>query len=146
MLKRAHIIGYKSLRDAEIVFADPLSLILGPNAAGKTNLLDALSLLSRIMKVRSIKEAFEQEHRGSYLEAFSLDESGIAGLMAHPEREMRFEIDVELSPHTIQPLLKELHTLNAIDPSQIRMETPLRYTLHIQTRDQGRELVLQPHL
>ena len=41
MLRRVHIKGYKSLADAE-VFLQPLSVLFGPNAAGKSNFLDAL--------------------------------------------------------------------------------------------------------
>ena len=45
MIKRLRVIGYKSLKDIEIFF-EPLSVILGPNAAGKSNLMDALKLVS----------------------------------------------------------------------------------------------------
>ena len=45
MLKRVHIAGYKSLYDVEVKLT-PLALLFGPNAAGKSNFLDALQLLS----------------------------------------------------------------------------------------------------
>lgn len=41
MLKRLHVKGYKSLVDVELSLA-PLTLLIGPNASGKSNLLDAL--------------------------------------------------------------------------------------------------------
>ena len=44
MIKRLKVTGYKSLNDVEIHF-QPLSVIFGPNAAGKSNILDALNLL-----------------------------------------------------------------------------------------------------
>ena len=47
MLKRVHIKGYKSLQDVEIGLC-PLVVLFGPNAAGKSNLLDALQLLSKL--------------------------------------------------------------------------------------------------
>ena len=43
MLKRAHIKGYKSLEDVEVRLS-PLAVLFGPNAAGKSNVLDALQL------------------------------------------------------------------------------------------------------
>jgi AAA15 family ATPase/GTPase len=41
MLKRVKIQGYKSLVDVEVKL-QPLSVLFGPNAAGKSNFLDAL--------------------------------------------------------------------------------------------------------
>ncbi len=37
MIKRLKVSGFKSLKETEVYFA-PLSVILGPNAAGKSNL------------------------------------------------------------------------------------------------------------
>ena len=58
MLKRIHIKGYKSLSDIEVKLK-PLTVLFGPNAAGKSNLLDALQLLSKLGTSRTIKEAFD---------------------------------------------------------------------------------------
>jgi AAA15 family ATPase/GTPase len=46
MLKRIKITNYKSLRDFEIRDLSKLCVIFGANAAGKSNFLDALQLLS----------------------------------------------------------------------------------------------------
>ena len=46
MIRRVKIQGYKSLKDIEVEL-QPLTVIIGPNAAGKSNLFDALGLLSR---------------------------------------------------------------------------------------------------
>ncbi|MCE2464438.1 MAG: AAA family ATPase, partial [Dehalococcoidia bacterium] len=58
MLKRIHIKGYKSLEDLDVTLS-PLTLLFGPNAAGKSNFLDALQLLSRMATSRTLREAFE---------------------------------------------------------------------------------------
>ena len=58
MIKRIKIRNYKSLRDVDVVL-EPLSVLFGPNAAGKSNFIDALQLLSRIASSRTLKEAFE---------------------------------------------------------------------------------------
>ena len=47
MLKRIRIQGYKSLEDVEVSLSQ-LVVLFGPNAAGKSNLLDALQLLSKL--------------------------------------------------------------------------------------------------
>ena len=41
MIKRVKIQGYKSLRNFELELK-PFSLIIGPNASGKSNFLNAL--------------------------------------------------------------------------------------------------------
>ncbi|HPO09482.1 MAG TPA: AAA family ATPase, partial [bacterium] len=70
MLKRIRIQGYKSIRDLDIKLTG-LSVLFGPNASGKSNLLDALQLLSRIATSRTLKEAFEPPYRGKPLESFA---------------------------------------------------------------------------
>ena len=56
MLSRLHVKGYKSLIDAEVALK-PLTLLFGPNAAGKSNLLDAAQLPSRLATSRTLKGA-----------------------------------------------------------------------------------------
>ena len=143
MLKRARITGYKSLWDAEISFADPLTLIIGPNAAGKTNLFDALALLSRIVTLGSVSKAFAVGHRGSFLESFSFDETGLVGNMKNATREMRFEIDVELTPGIEQDVKSEIRREHPQVPrpsidSLGLSERYMRYILVLQTRTSGK--------
>lgn len=58
MITRLEIDGFKSLRELAVDL-EPLTVFIGPNSAGKSNLLDALALLSRLASM-SIKEAFKQ--------------------------------------------------------------------------------------
>lgn len=104
MIKRLKVIGYKSLKNVEVYF-EPLSVIFGPNAAGKSNLLDALNLISRIVTSRSLKEAFEQ-HRGLPLESFYYGEKGYEKFLEEDTAEAHFEVDVELSPRTVESVEK----------------------------------------
>lgn len=55
MLKRVKIQGYKSLVDLEVNL-QPLSVLFGPNASGKSNFLEALQLLSRLATSNSLNE------------------------------------------------------------------------------------------
>lgn len=46
VLQELHILNYKNIREAELTFADKLNCFVGLNGQGKTNLLDAIYLLS----------------------------------------------------------------------------------------------------
>ena len=72
MLKHVHIKGLKSLADVEVRL-EPLTVLFGPNASGKSNFLDALLLLSKLGTSRTLRDAFERpeddsrpEHRGRF--------------------------------------------------------------------------------
>lgn len=107
MIRRIRIKGYKSLREVDVRLRQ-LSLLFGPNAAGKSNFLDALQLLSRIVGTRSLKEAFEPPYRGKPLESFSFDEGGIDGLRNRKSASFLFEVDVDLSPAVIDSVNREI--------------------------------------
>ncbi len=95
MIRRVRIDGYKSLHDIEIELS-PLTLIVGSNATGKSNLFDALRLLSRVVTSLSLHEAFT-DHRGDPLEAFSYSEGGLEALLQKEKAQFTIEVDVELS-------------------------------------------------
>ena len=88
MLKRVHIRGYKSLADVEVTL-EPLTVLFGPNAAGKSNFLDALQLLSRIGASRTLREAFVAPYRGKPLESFPIGKEGVKGLIQEARRDER---------------------------------------------------------
>ena len=68
MIKRIKIEGYKSFKSLDLKLS-PVSVIFGPNASGKSNLCDAIQLISRMATCKTISEAFEG-HRGFPLESF----------------------------------------------------------------------------
>lgn len=68
MITYIKINGFKSFQNFEMEFT-PLTVIAGTNASGKSNLFDALMLLSRLAEV-DMKTAFE-EQRGNPLELFT---------------------------------------------------------------------------
>lgn len=93
MLNRIHIQGFKSLRDATVELA-PLVVLFGPNAAGKSNLLEALLLLSRLVGERTLSEAFAEGIRGYPLEAFTLADGGLEQLLQGPMPHLRLEVEM----------------------------------------------------
>ena len=52
---------------------EALAVLFGPNAAGKSNFLDALQLLSKLGTSRTVKEAFDPPYRGKPIESFEVD-------------------------------------------------------------------------
>ncbi|HTG33942.1 MAG TPA: AAA family ATPase [Thermoanaerobaculia bacterium] len=94
MLTRLRVQGFKSLHDVDIQLA-PLVVLMGPNAAGKSNLLEALLLLSRLATEQTLAAAFEPPLRGYPLEAFSLPEKGLEGLLQQERAELSLEAEVQ---------------------------------------------------
>lgn len=96
MLKGVHIEGYKSLADVEVKL-EPLTVLFGPNAAGKSNFLDALQLLSRIGVSRTLREAFDAPYRGKPLEPFPIGKEGVKGLIEQERLTFSIEADLALA-------------------------------------------------
>ncbi|MGI0015032.1 MAG: AAA family ATPase, partial [Nitrososphaera sp.] len=135
MIKRIKIDGYKSFRNFEVTLC-PLSIIFGPNASGKSNLLDAIYLLSRAATCKNLKEAFEG-HRGLPLESFHYGEEGYEGLLKKPQIRFLLEVDVEISPQIRQRvgeivLEKRKGIESAESTKKIVTERFLRYRLEIE--------------
>lgn len=97
MLTRFHIQGFKSLADVSLDL--PRMLVLfGPNAAGKSNFLEALQCFSRLVTERTVKEALAPPMRGYPVEAFRVPRGGLKELMASSEASFRFEADILPDP------------------------------------------------
>ena len=111
MLKRIKIQGFKSLADVE-VHLDPLVVLIGPNASGKSNFLDALHLLSRIATCRTLSEAFAPPYRGAALESFTFGTGGVVNLREREQVSLRIEVDVQLSPAVIKSVNQQIQDMN----------------------------------
>jgi predicted ATPase len=138
MIRRVHVVGYKSLADVTIEFG-PLTVIFGPNAAGKSNLFDALGLLGRMATRKTLREAFE-DHRGLPIEAFRFGDGGLEGLLKQSAARFTIAADVELSPEVIETVERRIRQMQdgggngAQDKSARRrvQESLLRYTLSVE--------------
>jgi predicted ATPase len=125
MLKRITIKGYKSLVDVTVEL-QPLCVLFGPNAAGKSNFLDALQLLSRMATSRTLKEAFEPPYRGKPLESFTFSSGGIEALLKRKSASFSIEVDVELSSDTIDSVnrqVREMRTRKAEEATSTRPDS-----------------------
>jgi len=145
MIRRVRIRGYKSLRDVEVRFPGPLVVAMGPNAAGKSNLFDALGLLSRSCGRATLDEAF-LEHRGRIIEAFTFGPGGVSEALAKDSLTCSFEVDVALSHSAIAQTEEDIAHRRAgletakPDRSPKVTEQILRYRLQIEYRPQDRVL------
>jgi predicted ATPase len=96
MVRRVKIEGFKSLHSVEVEELPRLVVLFGPNAAGKSNFLDALLFLSQAATQRSLKEATEPPMRGYPSEAFTFPPGGLPELLRSPERALTIEVDAQL--------------------------------------------------
>jgi len=81
MLTKLHVKGFKSLTNLTIEFPR-LTVLFGPNAAGKSNILEAAQMLAQIGTSRTLADAFSaQMIRGYPLEAFRFPEGGLPLLL-----------------------------------------------------------------
>jgi predicted ATPase len=110
MITQLRVRGFKSLIDVDVRLPR-LVVLFEPNAAGKSNLLDAVQLLSRIATTRTLADALA-EVRGHAVEAFSLPAGGMQELLksqtarftleadVEAEKEYRYRLSVELQPRS----------------------------------------------
>lgn len=136
MIRRASVRGYKSLTKFDVEL-NPLTVVFGPNAAGKSNFLDVLQLLSRMVTLRTLKEAFDPPYRGTPLESFSFGPQGIAGHLQKERLEFTIEVDVELSDVTVAKVerqIAEMRSGNGVHEKRSGWlkERLLRYRLTIE--------------
>ena len=139
MIKRVFVKGYKSLKDVDLALS-PLTVIIGPNASGKSNLLDALGLLSRMVGGGTIKVAFD-EHRGLPLEAFFLPPGGVDELLSQETLRFTLGVEVELSRSTITSVEKLVRDMRkglpsagsfSVDDNKRVVERTLRYEVAVE--------------
>ena len=141
MLKRVHIKGYKSLADVEVRL-EPLTVLFGPNAAGKSNFLDALQLLSKLGTSRTLKDAFDSPYRGKPLESFRIGPTGIKGLIEQERLVFSMEADLQLSDAVVEAVERQIRDMrrpsrdaSTPEPGKQRArvrERDLRYRIEIE--------------
>lgn len=96
MLKKLTVRNFKSLNDVTVELPR-LSVLFGPNAVGKSNLLDAIQALSRIGNAPTLSEALGGPFpvRGHSFEAFSFAPDGLPGLL--DKGSARFTLEADLT-------------------------------------------------
>ena len=95
MLDRLTVRGFKSLRDVSVELPR-LAVLFGPNAAGKSNLLDAIEALSWLGVARTLSDVLDPPApvRGHAFEAFAFPAGGLPALLRRPEAQFSIEADL----------------------------------------------------
>lgn len=158
MIRKVTIKRYKSLHEVTLQL-QPLAVLIGPNAAGKSNFLDALQLLSRLVCSRSLKEAFDPPYRGRPLESFEFLPEEAPNMRQQPEPSFCIEVDLDLSDQTIKAVNKQIFEMRkrpdgsasgaptATARSNYIHHTRLRYRIEIGIqRNNGMLFVLDEYL
>lgn len=121
-------------------------VVFGANTAGKSNLFDALSLLSRMVTLPSLDAAFEK-HRGAPLEAFTFGEHGLEDVMAQKSARFTIEVDVQLDDDLVESVEEQItrarEGLPDASPGTRRRsvrEKRLRYSLTVEIRTESGHL------
>ncbi len=106
MICKVTIKNFKSLRDITALELKPLTIIIGPNATGKSNLLDALESIQRLVRFKGITipfPAFREEQRE---ERPTLPVNEILWRKAKADAEIFWELACNLSPESDIPAQK----------------------------------------
>lgn len=96
MLRRLKVTGFKSIREAQVELP-ALTVLFGPNAAGKSNFLDAVQALSRLATERTLAGAMADPIRGHPIEAFAFPPGGLTSLLDCRQSSFALEADLELA-------------------------------------------------
>jgi predicted ATPase len=133
MIKKLKITHYKSLKNVEITLSK-LVVIFGANAVGKSNLFDALNLLSRLVTQKNLKDAFA-EHRGLPIEAVHYSNGDMAELQQ--THTIYFAVDVELSDAVVHEVEKRIREYRGDINDEIQTQSQiterlLRYEIELQ--------------
>lgn len=138
MIRQFKVTNYKSLKKIDVTLPD-LVVIFGPNAAGKSNLFDALNLFSRLATRKNLKEAFEG-HRGVPLEAVHYSHGGVSSLQKQEYHVISFSADIELSNSVVRAVESRVRDLRrgidnidaATQDKSIITHKFLRYSIDLQ--------------
>lgn len=152
MLTSLSVKGFKSLRDVTIKLPR-MSVLFGPNAAGKSNLLDAIQLLTRIGTERTLADALSAPIRGHPIESFSFPSGGLPELLSaasasfaieadlsHKKNRYRYRVQVAIAPASgALSVTEEYLTLLGKDgePKGVAAIEPVEGRLRLRRKSEG---------
>jgi len=124
LLERIRICGFKSLEDLDVRL-EPLTVLFGLNASGKSNFLDALQLLSGLATARKLQDAFLPPYRGEPLQTCSFGPGGLEDLLTQERATFSLEADVLLSDAVVAEVDRRIQQVRgspSVDPAAATAE------------------------
>ena len=117
MLKRLHLTHFRSYDQLTLDLEGQVMVILGPNATGKTNILEAVYVAATGQSFRGDDIALVTDHQGGYrVDAQYDDEMVSVVFRAEPRRQKRFlRNEVGISRHS----LLGLHPVVLFEPGDL---------------------------
>jgi len=113
MIRKISVRGFKSLQNLVDLELPQMSVFFGPNAAGKSNVIDAIQALSRFATCRTLSDALQEPIRGYPIETFSFPSGGLRclldqeqaafelGVLVQVERDQyEYKLGIEIIPST----------------------------------------------
>jgi len=94
MLTRFRIKSFKSIKEQEVRLPK-LTVLIGPNSSGKSNFIEALQCLSRLVTGKTIYDAFQEPTRGDILEYFAFPGGGLEELLKEDKAIFELEADIK---------------------------------------------------
>jgi predicted ATPase len=140
VLNHLRVSGFKSLQDVDLSLPR-LAVIFGPNASGKSNIVDALQALARIATERTLKEALTEPIRGYAVEAFTLPRGGLPAMLK--QEQAVFTLEAELSSTNGQQPGQRYRIGVGINPSTGSLKVTDEYFTRLSKRA---EPILSPRI
>ncbi len=132
MLRKLTVRGFKSLQDVGVEFPR-LAVLFGPNAAGKSNLLDAVQALSRVGTLRTLADALSEPIRGYPIEAFTFPPGGLQELLNLDRASFALEAELKAGKDAYRYRIEV-----AIDPTSGRLSVADEYLAKLTARGEPR--------
>ncbi len=131
MIRRFSVKGYKTFVHAELPL-EPLTVLFGPNASGKSNTFDALNLLKEAVASPSLTDAMKT-HRGTAIETCRLPAGGLPELLGQKKASFTLEADLWLSPRAMERVEEMIRASGESTTSRRKVvEKFLRYKLTVE--------------
>jgi predicted ATPase len=105
VITQVELDGFKTFQEFKLVLA-PFQVIIGANGAGKSNLFDALRLLSRLAETDVVTAFQDPQGRGTPNEVFTLLPNG------QPVERMRLAVEMLVEPRVRDSLGQEVDLIH----------------------------------
>ena len=140
MLERLTVRGFKSLREVTVEPGRHLTVLFGANAAGKSNLVEAMAALANLASTPTLHDSLEGPFpvRGQAFEAFTLPPGGLSALLdsSGPDPTLSLSADVSTSNGSYR---YRLDTRLALDTGHLAVDD--EYLIQTNTRGKTKPTV-----